>query len=309
MQPSIGISLPQHGHAATFSAKEVARFAIDAERAGFSHLWTSDGIFSPGAFLEPLHLLAFAAAHTGRIRLGVAALVLPRRHPFQLAHAAATLDHLSEGRLDLAVAAGEPRAIEDFIRPEERGAYVEEAVAVMRRLWEHEKLDATGPRFPLRSKTLNPKPLQKPFPLWFGGSRKPALARAARWGTGWIGSGASSTPEFASTVASMREALIDAGRNPQTFPLGKRAYVAIDQPAQACRDWFSATYASPVAGERAASATIRGSVDDVGQELRRIQDAGAELLIINPVGAELEQFSIVAEQLLPTLAAGADDTY
>jgi alkanesulfonate monooxygenase SsuD/methylene tetrahydromethanopterin reductase-like flavin-dependent oxidoreductase (luciferase family) len=301
----IGIALPQHGHDVPFRREQLVEFAARAEAAGFSHLWTSDAIFSRGAFLEPLQLLSFAAARTTTIRLGVAALVMGRRNPLQLAHAAVTLDHLSDGRLDLALAAGRPPVVAGFLDPRRRDRQLEEAIELMRSLWDGKPLDAAGELAPLKGKTLNPTPVQRPFPLWLAGTSDRALARAARWGTGWIGPGEQSLDAYTATVRRLRATLEQAGREVSSFPLGKRAYIAIDQPQESIVRWFAATYGSADAAERAAAATITGDVDEIFACLQELRSAGAQLLILNPVADELAQFEAVAGELLPRLRASA----
>src|SRR5713226_726220 len=120
--------------------------AVHAEELGFHSVWVHDHVFNVGHVLdriggkpyyEPLTLLSFVAARTRRIRLGTSVLVLPYHNPIRVAKTAATLDVLSGGRLILGVGVG---AIEQEMRAlstpfKERGAFTDEAIAVMRALW------------------------------------------------------------------------------------------------------------------------------------------------------------------------------
>src|SRR5438067_5056823 len=123
--------------------------AVRAEELGVDSVWVHDHVFNVGHVLErigdkpyyePLALLSFVAARTTRVRLGTSVLVLPYHNPIRLAKTAATLDVLSGGRLILGVGVG---AIENEMEAmgspfAERGAFTDEAIAVMRTLWAEE---------------------------------------------------------------------------------------------------------------------------------------------------------------------------
>ena len=117
-----------------------------ADDLGFDSVWVHDHVFNVGHVLErigrkpyyePLTLLSFVAACTTRVRLGTSVLVLPYHNPIRLAKAAATLDVLSGGRLILGVGVGAiDNEMEAMGTPfKERGAFTDEAIAVMRALW------------------------------------------------------------------------------------------------------------------------------------------------------------------------------
>src|SRR2546423_2203358 len=165
-----------------------------AEALGFDSVWTHDHVFNVGhvfdrigsrPYYEPLTLLSFVAARTRRVRLGTSVLVLPYHNPIRLAKTAATLDVLSGGRLILGVGVG---AIEHEIEAmgtpfKERGAFTDEAITVMRTLWDEEdpRFDGRYSRF--TGMKFSPKPIQKPsIPVVIGGVSRAAIRRAARVG-------------------------------------------------------------------------------------------------------------------------------
>src|SRR3954452_16535198 len=100
--PRFALDIPQARDAAL-----VARFCRRAEELGYAGLWCMENVASRRRQLAPLQLLPFVAAHTERIRLGVAVLIVPRHNPVLLAKELATIDQLSGGRLDAGFGLGQ----------------------------------------------------------------------------------------------------------------------------------------------------------------------------------------------------------
>jgi len=178
-------------------AQALVGLASRAEELGFDSVWVHDHVFNVGhvfdriggkPYYEPLTLLSFVAARTRRVRLGTSVLVLPYHNPIRLAKTAATLDVLSGGRLILGVGVG---LIEKEIRAmgspfAERGAFTDEAIAVMRSLWTEDEPSFDGKYHRFAGMKFSPKPLQKPsIPVVIGGVSRAAIRRAARLGDGW----------------------------------------------------------------------------------------------------------------------------
>ena len=182
----------------------------EAERRGFDGVWTNehpipahdpDYEYPPGRPWKQVKwsyvphygvqtTLAYVAGRTRRVRLGCSVHPLPYHNTVMLAKAVATLDQLSGGRAILGAAPGwnrqemEALGFRDYA---ERGAYTDEALEVMRVLW-----TAPVPRFEGRWHSFGevdfePKPVQRPHPpIWVGGESRPAIRRAARFGSGWL---------------------------------------------------------------------------------------------------------------------------
>ena len=142
----------------------------------------------PSSSTRPPYL-SFIAARTTSLRLGTYVYLLGLRHPFVTARAFATLDWVSGGRAVIGAGAGwlqeEWRAL--GIDPATRGARLDEAIVVCRRLWTEETVANDGPCFPFAEVAFEPKPVQQPIPILIGGESAPALRRAGRLGDGWIG--------------------------------------------------------------------------------------------------------------------------
>ncbi len=163
-----------------------------AEALGWDDVWLSEHHFVDDGYTPSMLPLAAAlAARTERIRIGTSVLLLPLHDPVRVAEDAATIDLVSGGRFDLGLAAGYRRAeFEGFGVPlAERGARMEEALPILRRLLDGERLAFEGRHYRYEGVELHPRPLQDPLPLLVGGFSAPAARRAGRLGDGYIAIG------------------------------------------------------------------------------------------------------------------------
>src|SRR4030095_3031937 len=155
---SVGIHVPSSAVGALGSGEAYAEFYRQVEALGLDAVWTEDRIFHAANMLDPLMLLASAAATTRRIQLGPALLVLTLRAAAVVARQASTLHHLSGGRLALGVSLGG--------RPEEYAAVgvamnrrvtvFQESVTVLRWLLAGAPVDYQGRFFRLEKATVRP---------------------------------------------------------------------------------------------------------------------------------------------------------
>jgi probable F420-dependent oxidoreductase len=295
----VAIQIPNVRPDEAVGAAELASMVKRAEEAGFDSAWVMEHALGKARALDPLATLAFAAGHTSSIGLGLAVAVLATHAPARLAREAATIDNLSDGRLTLGVGIGAPvLPYEAFgASSRKRAPRFEESLDVMRRLWRDTDVDFEGRFVTLRRANMEPKPIQSPLPVWFGASSPPALQRTARLADGWIGAGSSPSSTFPAMVSELREYLEAEGRDPGSFPMGKRAYVAIDRPPQEVNVWFQAVYGGGIPPDVA----IAGSPGRVVEELLQLREAGAELLLVSPVGDDAAQLDLVIEHVLPAL--------
>jgi probable F420-dependent oxidoreductase len=161
-------------------------------------------------------MLAFFAGQTDRLRLGTNVYNIGLRHPFVTARAVATLDIVSGGRVELGVGASwlaEEWAATglDFVT---RGARVDEALEVCRRLWSDPVIEHHGKHFEFGEVMFEPKPVQVGGPpISVGGDSRAALRRVATHGDGWIpmNTAVADLPAARSEIAGLRK---DAGRDP-----------------------------------------------------------------------------------------------
>jgi probable F420-dependent oxidoreductase len=164
--------------------------AIRAEALGFDSVWIGDHVAIHRPTLDSLAALSYVAALTRRVRIGPCVYLLALRHPTIAAKLVATLDVLSGGRVVFGVGVGGefPKEFEASGVPHrERGARVDEGIAVCRALWGRSPASFEGRFTRFTDVALEPKPVQPGGPpIWVGGRSDAALRRAARVGDGWI---------------------------------------------------------------------------------------------------------------------------
>ena len=301
----LAVAIPQTFLDGRVDPARLRRVLGRAEALGFSGAWVVEQVMGTAASLEPIECLTYAAAVTERMRLGVAVLLTALRSPIHTAKSLASLDQLSGGRLDVGVGlGGQPAVYPAFgLTPERRAARFGEGIRVIKRLWTESRVTFAGDFYRLDGVDMEPKPLQRPHPpLWFGAHHPNALRRAVELGDAFMGAGSASTAAFAEQVTVLRRHLEAARRDPATFPVAKRVYVALDADrARAGRrlaEWFGAFYRRP---ELAHEVSVWGSVDEVADGLRAVTAAGAGMLLLNPVFDEEEQLERLAADLAPRL--------
>jgi probable F420-dependent oxidoreductase len=178
---------------------------------GFDSLWLSEVLTGP--VLDPVVGLAWAAASNPRVKLGTTAL-LPGRNVVRMAKQLASLDVLCGGRLLVTLVPGLTYAPERDaigVEPKRRGAVIDDALPLLRRLWAGETVSHEGSAGAFRDVKLTPLPVQQPLEVWLGGTAPAALERCGRLSDGWLPS--LCTPEEAAAGRVVIEkAAAKAGR-------------------------------------------------------------------------------------------------
>ncbi len=298
-----GIAIPQTSN--PVDVKLIREFLARAELLGYESAWVQEQILSDSPILEPVTLLTYACALTSKLRLGSAVLLTVIRNPVQLAKSLATLDQLSQGRLTVGVGIGGAHVPERVfgVSGERRSRRFVEGLGVMKALWTQPRASFSGEFWQFENVPMEPKPVQKPHPpLWFGARDAIALKRAVRHGDGWMGAGSSSSADFVRQAGEIRHFLEDAERDPATFAVSKRVYVAVDRDRgraeQRLREWFGVRYKNV---DMAARVSIWGSAGECLDKLGELVDAGAQHLMLNPVFDEIEQMELMAAEIIPRL--------
>jgi len=244
----LGVIFPQTECGTDVAA--IRAFVRDVEAMGFDHLFVADHVLGADpkfhshpslatySHESPVHealtSMAYMAAITSRITLATGILILPQRQTALVAKQAAQLDVLSGGRLRLGIGVGwnavEFEALNETF--ENRGKRSAEQIALLRALWTEPVVDFRGEFHRISHAGLNPMPIQRPIPIWFGvGSRdRPvppdaALRRIAKLADGW-------SPNFPPDaqgrilVDRVRQYTHAAGREPAKLPLEGRIHLA-----------------------------------------------------------------------------------
>lgn len=234
----VGLHLPQWGGDANRAG--VLAVARAAETAGFDSVWVADHLTHPmrtettypygsggvpwgpdDGFLEAFSTLAVVAGATERIGLGTSVMVMPMRHPLEVAKTMATIDVLSGGRLIVGAGAGwweeEYRTLEQqFAR---RGDRFDDQLRIIKTLWRTGRVAHEGEFYEFAEVASEPAPTRPGGPpILIGGMGARAIRRAGGLGDGWHAIGADADV-LAAGHAQARRAAVEAGRDPATIGL------------------------------------------------------------------------------------------
>lgn len=259
----LGVGLPVSGSWAT--PDRIQHVAARAEELGYDSLWTFQRLLAPEGLAEPYRSvldpvvpLAFVAATTWRIRLGVAVINLPFIAPVLVAKQLASLDVLSNGRVEAGLGVGwaEAEFAATGASTADRGARAAEYVSVLRTLWTEKEPEHAGRFYRIPKASFEPKPVQPRIPVLLGGSAPAALRRAGRIADGWISSSRTDLAEMGPMVQLVREGAERAGRDPETLRFICRGAVRLREPGRA--------------GRRA----LTGSIAEIRADLELLAEAG-----------------------------------
>jgi probable F420-dependent oxidoreductase len=214
----------------------VQRMGRAIEEIGYDHIDIFDHVVMghpiegrpPGPYnaampiLEPFVTLGYLAAATGRVTLGTEVLVLPQREPTLVAKQVSTLDTLSGGRVRLGVGVGwqesEYEALGESFH--DRGARMDEAIALLRAYWTDAHVSYAGKHYRANEMAMEPKsPQGGRLPIWVGGASEAALRRVGRLGDGWLASRVTDAADAKRAIEAIRRHAEAAGRDPKRIGL------------------------------------------------------------------------------------------
>jgi probable F420-dependent oxidoreductase len=329
------VRLPHSWCGASLDA--TVRVAEAAERLGFDGVSVQDHVLASHevapcghahhgddrVVMEPLATLAYIAARTSRVRLLTGVLVLPFRHLIWVAKTGATIDVLSNGRLNLGFGVGAPpnrqtdgvqnmgshadisrRETALFNLPGPRGRLMDEALEALDLLWTRDSASFSGSMIQFEDVDLYPKPVQRPRPpVWVGGRAEAAMRRAGTLADGWFPSQAS-VDVIRSGRTKVLEHAAAAGR--PTPIVGVNVFVSVDRVGETARDVIRDGLGSRFRGEEALFASsISGTPGDVRERMAEYLAVGCsvfDLKILPHTGeASVSQMELLAEEVLPAL--------
>ena len=264
----------------------------------------------PGPTHAALPVLAVAAGATDQMRVLSSIILTPFYHPLVLARTTATLDAASGGRLTLGVGVGGEFPVEfeaAGLRVNQRGRRTDECLEVMRKLWAGEKVTFSGRHFQLTDAMINPAPVQKPNPpVWVSGRRDAAMARAAKFGDGWMPY-FYDAPRYRDSVGKIKGFAAEAGRDISGFQWAHFPYIAIypteQQAAEVAAEQLGGRYL--YGGEFldiVRKYCLLGTVENCIEQLQEYIDAGARHIIFSiscPWEDRERHLETIAKELIP----------
>jgi len=200
--------------------KETVEQVTYAEEMGFERLWLTEHHFIPSWSMcaSPEVILGAISQRTSQIRLGIAVVMSPIHHPLNTAVKTATLDLLSDGRVDLGIGRSTtPLQLTPFgVKLEDTRDMVDEALSIIPRMWTEEVFSHQGKYYNIPPLSVVPKPLQKPHPpLWVACTQEETSRIAGKLGVGCLIHGQGGPQKVASYVNTYKEAI------KQAEPVGK----------------------------------------------------------------------------------------
>ncbi len=282
--PSFGIKPPQQ-HIGIAALQEIWAIADDA---GFDGCWVFDHLAPMGArrsgdIFDGWTLLAAMAQATSRVRIGCLVSGNTNRHPGTLAKIAATVDHLSGGRLDVGLGAGGDAYTDAMMGTPtapavERVERLAEAITVLDLLWTQPVSDFHGRYYTLTGALSDPKPLQPKPPLWLGSSgEKRGLRVVAERADVWLNAALPGTgiPELQRLSRVLDAHCAAAGRDPATVRRAVQFRLPADPDAalRLARDYLEAGFTELVLMPTGQDDVVRAA-EEAAKLLPRLRDLG-----------------------------------
>ena len=305
----LGVQIePQFG----FTFEDVLAIALDAERVGFTRLWVSDHLFlDPKAVktdcLEAWTLLAALAVRTQRIRIGPMVTSQSYRNPALLAKIAAGVDVISNGRLDFGLGAGwkdvEYRAYGyEFPDAPTRVTQMIETLEICTRMWKEERATYQGKHYQIENALCSPKPMQKPLPIWIGGSKPRVMRAAAKYGHAFnITVSASAPGDLPDRLRELDQACRAEKRDPKTLLRSAFLLACVGKTraeAEQRLDQLAARSKTDRAGIlKQRPGLLFGTADDAVAKLRTYAEKGIghANIMFQPYGSERDQIAALSE--------------
>ncbi len=296
---------------------DVGELAQRAESLGFDRVTTGEHVMDgnpPRPTLLTIPAMAAAAGATRTLRVMTGIVIAPLYHPVMLAKLVATLDVISQGRLDFGIGISGQRNTEaEFealdIPVRTRGRRTDEMLGVMKRLWTEEQVSHQGRFFGFQNTTLLPQPAQKPYPpIWIAGRSEAAMRRAALHGDGWYPY-LFTVRRLKASNETIRQMAAEAGRDLEGFHWGLNQPTAISQDREEALGLAVANvgqrYVTPdrSAQDIAQALCVTGTPQDCVQAVEERVEAGVRDFNFGFLGdnstqlfAQMEMF---AKQVIP----------
>lgn len=311
------------------SVQDVVDLSVYAEKLGFDSVWGNDHISTqhyvrekfketPPRYYAPLLMLAAISQQTTKIKVATALLVIPFRHPVVMAKEIATLDHLSNGRLLLGVGLGAYR--EEFeaefgkvANNIVRGNLFDESIDLLYRIFTEDTVSHEGKYFSLKEVHSYPKPVQKPFPFYFGGNNPKGYERTAKYGH-WLPALLTPT-EIKKACNQIKEFSGLYNRDFSTIDIAPQMAVMIAKTREEAAKRFEASqmYKHTCSLKKSTmkdhdptqyfDRNLIGSADDIGEQIEKYIEAGvttfsALIFANNNIEETREDMQVFSEEII-----------
>ena len=301
------------GAGMALGAAQTASQAKWMEDLGYDYLSAGEHFMRgnpPGPTHAALPLLAVAAGATEKIRLLSSILLTPFYHPLVLAKLSATLDIASQGRLTLGIGIGGEFPVEfeaTGLEVNQRGRRTDECLEALKLLWTGDPVNFQGRHFQLSDTSINPPPPQKPHPpIWVSGRRDAAMARAVKFGDGWM-------PYFydparyRESVSKIQQLAQDRGRTLADFQWAFFPYISIyptvEEAAKVAAQELGGRYLYGADfGDIVHRYCLLGPVENCAERLNEYIEAGARHIVFSissPKEDRARHIETIAKELIP----------
>ena len=300
MSVSLGYLLPTRERVmvGVHETGQILALGDRADSLGLDSVWIGDSLLAKPRH-EPLALIAAIAGRTRRVKIGTAVLLPMLRNPVLLAHQAATIDQISEGRLILGVGTARdvPAIRNEFeaagVPFEKRIGRMLEGMRLCRALWSGGPVDWEG-RWTVKGGELAPEPFTPGGPpIWSGGGVDAALKRAGVNFDGWFPSGPGKGEDWGESWAKVTAYAAEAGRDPSDIVGAAYVTVAVnDDETKAGAEldhYLSSYYNQPAEVIRGQQYCFAGSLGSVTAWLREFVEAGASHMCVRFTGSDDER--------------------
>jgi len=292
-----------------FTLDHLVTYAETAKRLGYRGLAANDHLVYAKPWLDGPTALAAILSHSGDMDLATTVSLPVVRGPVQLAKSLGAIDRLSGGRLIACLGPGS--SVRDYaavgIPFEERWKRLDEAIPVMRSLWNSEMAAFKGTFYSTEGIRLEPFPARRSGPpIWVGSwGSKAGLRRVARLADGWLASGYNTTPQtFAQTRQQLNEFLTMEGKDPTSFPNAIATmwlYVTEDkaQAERMLREVLAPMLKRPV--EELKERLPIGSTKDCAEKLAAYRRVSVQRIYLWPIADEIEQIENFMKEVVPLI--------
>jgi len=326
MKLKIGLWIPNFGSWTSIEDYSLdfdvlGKLAQAADGYGFDSIWVSDHLINPAGakpsggpvedrpIFEAWTTLSALSTLTTRVRLGNLVLCNSFRYPSILAKMAATLDVISKGRFILNIGAGwfRKEAIAygiPWVKYPERLVSLEEAIKIIKMLWQEKEVNFKGEYFTLKNAILEPKPVQKPHPpIWIGGKSNNILKLVAKEGNGWdIDIHENVLASLKERITSLRDYCLSIQRNPEEIEISTHAMaIPMRNREEAMKLALPHARAINKSVEELADSHFIGSHKDIIKKLGKYVNVGVTNLCLI-FGNGLEGVELFADEVIPEIS-------